>query len=159
VADRVIAEPILNGPYAEPSRHFQFGAAGITDEIVEGRRPSSYFVPVPRPRKGVRQLEIAELTADEIEVRAGQRRAQRGGRQRPAARMELKMATGSGKIVVMAMLIAWQTLNKVAALLRHSVAKPGLRHRPQIPGSWCSGCTLHIDKASVRVRIFGSGSV
>ena len=29
-------------------------------------------------------------------------------------RVALKMATGSGKTVVMAMLIAWQTLNKVA---------------------------------------------
>ena len=42
---------------------------GITDRIVEGRRPSSYFVPVPRPRKrGIQQqLEFAELTADQIE--------------------------------------------------------------------------------------------
>jgi type III restriction enzyme len=33
----------------------------------------------------------------------------------------MKMAAGSGKTVVMAMLIAWQTLNKVAS--------------PQTPGS------------------------
>jgi prevent-host-death family protein len=32
----------------------------------------------------------------------------------PGLRMALKMATGSGKTVVMAMLIAWQTLNKLA---------------------------------------------
>ena len=30
-------------------------------------------------------------------------------------RLALKMATGAGKTVVMAMLIAWQVLNKVAA--------------------------------------------
>ncbi|MGQ0779082.1 MAG: hypothetical protein ACT4NY_32490 [Pseudonocardiales bacterium] len=66
VADKVIDNPILNRPYDEPSRHFAFDDEGITDRIVDARRPSSYFVPVPRPRKGTRQLELAELTADQI---------------------------------------------------------------------------------------------
>jgi type III restriction enzyme len=68
VGDLVIANPIINGPYDEPARHFRFDADGITDQVDDGRRPSSYFVPVPRPRKGRTQLEIPELTADQIEV-------------------------------------------------------------------------------------------
>ena len=68
VGDLVTANPIINGPYDEPARHFRFDADGITDQVDDGRRPSSYLVPVPRPRKGRAQLEIAELTADQIEV-------------------------------------------------------------------------------------------
>jgi type III restriction enzyme len=69
VSDRVISNPIINSPYRPPTCHFAFDNAGITDRIVEGRQPSSYFVPVPRPRKrGVQQQpEFAELTADQIE--------------------------------------------------------------------------------------------
>jgi hypothetical protein len=69
VADRVISNPIINSPYRDPARHFAFDNDGITDRIVEGRRESSYFVPVPRPRKrgAHQQLEFAELTADQIE--------------------------------------------------------------------------------------------
>ena len=69
MADRVIENPIINSPYHPPVRHFAFDNDGITDRIVSGRRESSYFVPVPRPRKrGVQQqLEFAELTADQIE--------------------------------------------------------------------------------------------
>ena len=47
----VIENPILNSPYQEPRRHFRFTEEGITNEIVEARRVSSYFVPIPRPKK------------------------------------------------------------------------------------------------------------
>ena len=53
-------------------------------------------------------------------------------------RMALKMATGSGKTVVMAMLIAWQTLNKVASPSNSRYAKrflvitPGLTIRDRL---------------------------
>lgn len=69
MADRVIEKPIINSPYRPPGQHFKFDVEGITNEIVAGRRPSSYFVPVPRPRKrGVQQqLELGELTGDQIE--------------------------------------------------------------------------------------------
>ncbi|MGH4016148.1 MAG: hypothetical protein ACRDSL_19935 [Pseudonocardiaceae bacterium] len=180
--DKVIDNPILNRPYDEPGRHFAFDDEGITDRIEDVRRPSSYFVPVPTPRKGTRQLELVELTADQIRlnelvnrVRAQVTRWRQAGYprvtpttrrllehwadperenrvlfcQREAAetaiyltevasrdtevwmrntlgeangahndglpRVALKMATGSGKTVVMAMLIAWQVLGKVAA--------------------------------------------
>jgi hypothetical protein len=43
----VIENPILNSPFADPIRHWKFDDDGITDEIVESRRISSYFVPIP----------------------------------------------------------------------------------------------------------------
>ncbi len=179
----VIENPILNSPYEEPKRHFRFTDEGITDEIVEGRRVSSYFIPVPRAKKkNPRQLAFdTEWTADRIEEnrfinqirdrvaiwRKGGYRGvtrttaylldywQRSDRERklffcqiealetaiyitevaphygdgwiinelqrsnqeanPSLfRIAFKMATGSGKTVVMAMLIAWHTLNKLA---------------------------------------------
>lgn len=53
-------------------------------------------------------------------------------------RLALKMATGSGKTVVMAMLIAWQTLNKVASpadkrfAKRFLVVTPGITIRDRL---------------------------
>ena len=47
----IIENPILNSPYSEPTRHFHFTDEGITSETDEGRRVSSYFVPIPRARK------------------------------------------------------------------------------------------------------------
>src|SRR5713226_894904 len=65
----VIENPILNSAYDEPRRHFRFTDEGITDEIAEGRRISSYFVPIPRPKKkSARQIAFdTEWTADRIE--------------------------------------------------------------------------------------------
>lgn len=171
---------ILNSPFAEPSRHFRFDDHGITNEIVEGRRSSGYFVPIAQPKKRGKQLQFdTEWTVDRYKAsefinnvrrRVGMWR--QGGhvgvsamttrllaywrnpeRAKPLcfcqieavetaiyiaevarkygdariendlrsandtsnpglARLDLKMATGSGKTVVMAMLIAWQALNK-----------------------------------------------
>jgi type III restriction enzyme len=192
VADRIIDNPIINSPYRVPDKHFRFDNDGITNEIVPGRRPSQYFVPVPRPRKRGQQIELdfAEFTAVKIrkndsvnQVRArvdvwrkqkyphvtpttrrllehwsdperdnpilfAQREAaetaiyiaeaaQKAGdawirnqltdinaqHNRGLHRAALKMATGSGKTVVMAMLIAWQTLNKIAS--PHIPSGPG----------------------------------
>jgi type III restriction enzyme len=207
MADRVIDNPIINSPYHAPARHFAFDTEGITNRVVEGRRPSSYFVPVPRPRKRgtQQQLELAELTGDQIEknqfvndIRERVGRWRDGGYpyvtavtrrlleywtdpgrdnpvlfcQREAAetaiylaeaaqkagdvwirnelerqneehndglsRIGLKMATGSGKTVVMAMLIAWQTLNKAASpndarfARRFLIVTPGLTIRDRL---------------------------
>jgi len=65
----VIENPILNSPYQEPRRHFRFTDEGITNEIVQARRVSSYFVPIPRPKKkNPKQLAFeTEWTADRIE--------------------------------------------------------------------------------------------
>lgn len=207
MADRVIANPIINSPYHPPDRHFAFDNDGITSEIRPGRRPSSYFVPVPRPRKRGTQMELefSELTADQIRlndfvnqvrdrVDLWRKRGYEGVTpttrrlleywtdpdrdnpvlfcQREAAetaiyiaeaapkmgdawirnklaevntdhnkglhRVALKMATGSGKTVVMAMLIAWQTLNKVVSpndarfAKRFLVITPGLTIRDRL---------------------------
>jgi type III restriction enzyme len=67
--DTLIENPILNTPYREPTRHFHFGEEGITNEIVETRRPSTYFVPIPPPKKKGKQLVFdTEWTEDRIET-------------------------------------------------------------------------------------------
>ncbi|MGN6562679.1 MAG: BPTD_3080 family restriction endonuclease [Thermomicrobiales bacterium] len=182
--DRIVIEqPVINSAFAEPSRHFQFGEDGITNEIVPGRRRSSYFIPIARPKAKGKQLLLqhAEWTEDRLQEnvfinRVRERVAlwRRGGYQgvtrttarlldywqRPERerrlffcqleavetiiylteaagrfgdqwieqelrdqnaganpllyRLAAKMATGTGKTVVMGMLIAWQALNKFA---------------------------------------------
>ncbi len=65
----VIENPIINSPFDEPTRHFRFNDEGITNEVVEGRRTSSYFVPIAKPKKkGTKQLQFdTEWTQDRIE--------------------------------------------------------------------------------------------
>lgn len=177
----VIENPIINSPFDEPSRHFKFSDDGITNEIVESRRISSYFLPIAKPKKklpkglssntewtenrieesklvndirrrvglwrkdgypGVTHItsrlllhwidperdrrlffcqiealetiiyltEVARKNNDlwiENALREANREANNG-----LPRTAFKMATGSGKTVVMAMLIAWNALNK-----------------------------------------------
>ena len=67
--DTLIENPILNSPYREPARHFRFGDEGITNEIVESRRTSAYFVPIPPPKKKGKQLQLdTGRTQDRIET-------------------------------------------------------------------------------------------
>ncbi|KRT63729.1 MAG: type III restriction-modification enzyme, R/helicase subunit, type III restriction enzyme, partial [Chloroflexi bacterium CSP1-4] len=47
----VIENPILNSPFREPEQHFRFSDEGITQDVAEGRRRSTYFVPIPPPKK------------------------------------------------------------------------------------------------------------
>jgi len=179
----IIENPIINSPFEEPERHFRFTEDGITNEINETRRVSSYFIPVPKPKKkSKQQLTFAtEWKQDRIKenefinhVRArvaGWRQGGYPGITRTTSRLleywqrsereprlffcqiealetliytteaakkygdawienelrkanedanpllyriAFKMATGSGKTVVMAMLIAWHVLNKNA---------------------------------------------
>ena len=65
----VIENPVINSPFDEPSRHFKFDETGITNDIATIRRPSSYFVPIPRPRKtgGKTQHTFDEWRSDRIE--------------------------------------------------------------------------------------------
>jgi hypothetical protein len=64
----VIENPVLNSPFEEPQRHFKFNDEGITDEIVAGRRRSSYFVPIARPRKkGAQPSLYGDWTQDRLE--------------------------------------------------------------------------------------------
>lgn len=65
----IIENPILNSPYEEPSRHFRFADEGITNEVVEARRVSSYFIPIAKPKKKGRAAQLAfdmEWTRDRI---------------------------------------------------------------------------------------------
>jgi type III restriction enzyme len=181
----VIDNPIINSPFEEPCRHFRFSEEGITNEVEEGvRRPSSYFVPIARPKskKGAQQtLFETEWTEDRLEenklvndIRRRVKAWRQGGfvgvtpttarliaywtnpeREKKLffcqnealqtaiyitevahkygdawienslreandtsnpglPRIASKMATGTGKTVVMGMIIAWQTLNKRA---------------------------------------------
>jgi len=182
MADTLIENPILNSPYREPNRHWRFGDEGILNEVVETRRASAYFVPIPAPKKKGKQLQFdTEWTQDRIEpndkanlIREKVRHWREGEYQgvtqvtrkllqhwinpdrenklffcqvealetlvyltesarkvgdnwienwlrdanlasNPGLnRVAMKMATGSGKTVVMAMLIAWHALNKIA---------------------------------------------
>ena len=182
--DVLIENPIINSPFREPDRQFAFDDNGITNEVVSGRRRSSYFIPIAGAKKSKtgQQMFDTEWTRDRIEenkfinsVRDKVRAWRDGGylgvtpvtkqllnywnnpeRERKLffcqiealetiiyitevsksygdawiqndlkeantlsnpglERMAMKMATGSGKTVVMAMLIAWHTLNKKAA--------------------------------------------
>lgn len=178
----VIENPVLNAPYNEPNRHFKFTDEGISNEIVEKRRISSYFVPIAKPKKKGKQLSFdTEWTQDRVEenkfinqirnqVSLWRERDYFGVTkttrflldywknpdrekklffcQREALetiiyitevankhgdawientisqfnqdanpllnRIAFKMATGSGKTVVMAMFISWHALNKFA---------------------------------------------
>ena len=182
MSQTIIENPVINSPFAEPEQHFRFTDEGISNETVTGRRTSSYFVPIARPKKKGKQLQFdTEWTQDRIEenklVNDIRRRValwRKGGyvgvtpttarlisywtdpnREKKLffcqnealetaiylaevakkygdawientireandtsnpglPRTAFKMATGSGKTVVMAMLIAWHTLNKRA---------------------------------------------
>ncbi len=55
----VIENPILNSPFQEPRRHWRFSDEGITDDIVESRRVSSYFIPIAKPKKKGKAYQLA----------------------------------------------------------------------------------------------------
>jgi len=180
----IIENPVINSPFDEPERHFRFTDEGITNEIEESRRISSYFIPIPKPKmkgKAQKGLFDIEWTEDRIEENKFINRVRERvsiwrqgnypGLTRTSSRllnywasperenklffcqiealetiiyiteaakkygdvsienqlresnqeanpllyrMAFKMATGSGKTVVMGMLIAWQALNKLA---------------------------------------------
>jgi len=182
VKEVVIENPVLNSPYEEPKRHFVLDRDGITDEISATRRLSSYFLPIPPPKKKGGQAAVqGDWLGERIEtndfvnrVRARVEawrsmghpsitavtrslleywrredrerrlffcqveavetaiyltefadrnsdswihdtlRAANDGANPGLGRVAFKMATGSGKTVVMAMLISWQALNKIA---------------------------------------------
>ena len=190
-----LSNPVLNSAYDEPGRHFEIGTNGPTGNVIETRRPSEFFIPVPKPKRGAGKaktapqptLDFSNLTDERVErndkidqlrdaLRDWRRQNYPGVTaisrklllhwsdpsredrilfaQREAAetaiylaevvgrdkydrsslagidwrdtladanaehnanlpRVALKMATGAGKTIVMAMLIAWHTLNKV----------------------------------------------
>ena len=61
-------------PFLEPGRHFKFTDEGITNEVVSGRRSSSYLIPIAPPKKEGKQLSFdIEWTQDRIEENNCQR--------------------------------------------------------------------------------------
>lgn len=186
----LIENPVINSPFGEPQRYFRFDENGITHEILTGRRLSTYFIPIAKPKlKGAQkqaaldlsvqhraeenklinelrervshwrqagrpyttaltrrlldywtrpdrerrlffcQIEAVETLIYLTEIaprhdanqgtflleRLKQANAQATPDGQPALlRYAAKMATGSGKTVVMGMLLAWQALNKLA---------------------------------------------
>ena len=163
----VAGNPIINDPYAEPSRHWSF--TEVTPKVVEGRRLSGYLVASPDgtlkitdevvPLEVVNDLRdrvrrwrddtypgATQITRDlfrhwfdddrkatatrpffcqqeavETVVFLTEAPADRKvGIDIPSAgeaytRWAVKMATGTGKTTVMALLIAWCGLNRVAS--------------------------------------------
>jgi type III restriction enzyme len=78
----------------------------------EGRERRLFFCQVEAAETAIYLTEAAERTGDTkaLNTIRAENEALNGG----LPRLALKMATGSGKTVVMAMLIAWQALNKQA---------------------------------------------
>ena len=197
--NRFFENPILNSPYAYPSRHWELDGGGQpTQQIVERRRRAELIPPIPKPRKRGGRAEQERLVFDagkdlstreqqyehHAEIINGVRREVDAWRRRPGPgrwrvtpetarllrhwrhhrfgdlrpffcqveavetviwltevapnrteragrpfhqyledasreanpgllRLALKLATGAGKTMVMAMLIAWQTVNAV----------------------------------------------
>jgi type III restriction enzyme len=209
MADADLTNPILNSPYQAPSKYFEVGSKGPTGKVLDGRRPSESFIPVPGSKKGhaaqetldfdvtgerreenslindVRreielwraknwngvtpytrkllahwsaeppirddpvffcQREAAETAIFLTEVAGRHGTADYRRRLEPfnaehndgLPRVGLKMATGTGKTVVMAMLIAWQTINKVMTpsdarfAKRFLVVAPGITIRDRL---------------------------
>ena len=50
--DRFFQKPVLNSPYAKPSRHWELDAAGQpTQQIIEKRRPAEFITPIPAAKR------------------------------------------------------------------------------------------------------------
>ncbi len=196
MSDLFFEKPILNSPYAYPTRHWELDPSGQpTQNIVDSRRRAEFITPIPKPRKqrggqqaalvfdegvnlstqeqqydhtavinavrtevdkwralpnpsdwrvtpetarllqhwrhhnfsGIRpffcQVEAVETAIWLTEVapqigKIGQTFLDHLARANQDAnpelmRLALKLATGAGKTTVMAMLIAWQTINAV----------------------------------------------
>ena len=55
-----LENPILNSPYEVPARHFELSSNGPTGVILDGRRASQSFVPVPvQTKKGSGDVQEA----------------------------------------------------------------------------------------------------
>lgn len=180
----IIKSPILNSPYVEPSLHFKSDERGLTDEVANSRRPSNFYIPVPKAKTQQQKLELnvaegaygSELQKEnefinkvrakiknwresgylgitkasrdlllywcddtrenklffcqieametlmyinEVAEKAGdawivnELKKANADANPGLYRLAFKMATGSGKTVVMAMIIAYHTLNKI----------------------------------------------
>ena len=139
MTDAFFEKPILNSPYAYPARHWELDESGQPTQIVtESRRRADFITPIPKPKKRKGKAEQAALIFDEGKGLSTQEQrydhttiitavrrevgkigdgflqhiADANGEANPELlRLALKLATGAGKTTVMAMIIAWQTIN------------------------------------------------
>jgi len=60
-------QPILNGPYGAPARHWELDASGQpTQKIIETRRVAELITPIPKPKKQKGSSEQSALLFDEL---------------------------------------------------------------------------------------------
>lgn len=64
MAPAIIENPILNSPLREPTRHWEFTDEGITNCEVDGRRRSTYFIPIIRSKKTTTAGRLALATPE-----------------------------------------------------------------------------------------------
>lgn len=204
-----LVNPIINSPYQAPEAHFELGPSGPTGKLLEGRRPSESYIPVPVSKKkgetqqtfdfdatgerreqntlindirreveiwrannwnGVTpytrkllahwsagpptrdepvlfcQREAAETAIFLSEVAGRHGTADYRRRLEPEnelhndglPRLGVKMATGTGKTIVIAMIVAWQAINKAMTpndarfAKRFLVVTPGITIRDRL---------------------------
>ena len=59
-------KPILNTPYARPSRHWELDEQGQpTHQIIEHRRPAEFITPIPKPKKRTSSEKQGSIVFDE----------------------------------------------------------------------------------------------
>jgi type III restriction enzyme len=63
--NRFFEQPILNSPYAYPSRHWELVDGLPTQRVVERRRPADFITPIPKPRKRGDAVEQRQLVFGE----------------------------------------------------------------------------------------------
>ncbi len=64
--NRFFEQPILNSPYAYPSRHWELDDQGQpTQSIVETRRRAEFITPIPKPKKQTDAPKQASLLVDD----------------------------------------------------------------------------------------------
>jgi len=66
MSNQFFEHPVLNSPYAYPSRHWELDATGQpTQQIIEKRRSAEFITPIPKPKKRKGAGEQANLLFDE----------------------------------------------------------------------------------------------
>jgi type III restriction enzyme len=59
--NRFFERPILNSPYASPTRHWELDQHGQpTQKIIETRRRAQFITPIPKPKKRKRVAAVQE---------------------------------------------------------------------------------------------------
>ena len=117
--DRIQPNPVVDRIRQRVDAWRQGGHVGVTATTSrlleywtrEGRDKPLFFCQIEAAETAIYIIEVARKYGDawiENDLRAANETSNPG-----LPRIALKMATGSGKTVVMAMLIAWQALNKL----------------------------------------------